>query len=256
MYLMYVDESGDTGLNRSPTRFFILTAIVVHELRWRDTLDSLVDFRRMLRDTKGLKLREEIHANEMISKPGDLIRIKRNDRLDILKKCIDWVNDQPDLNVFSVVIDKQGKGETTDIFGVAWNTLINRFENTLRNRNFSGPGNSDERGMIVADNTDGLQLRQLVRRMRHYNAIPNNRRYYGEGYRNSKMLHVIEDPVFRDSKQSLILQMNDVLAYCCRQLYEPNNYMKSKGGHNFYQRLSNVIVRQVSSKNNLGIVER
>ncbi len=256
MYLMYVDESGDTGLTGSPTRYFILSAIVIHELRWRDTLDSLVQFRRMLRDTKGLKLREEIHANELINKPKELMRIQRNDRLDIIKKCVDWVNEQPDMNVFSVVVDKHGKGDGIDIFQIAWNTLITRFENTLGYRNFKGPRNSDERGMIIADNTDGLKLRQLVRRMRHYNAIPNNQQLYHQGYRNRRMIHVIEDPVFRDSKQSLILQMNDVLAYCCRQLYEPNSYMRRKGGANFYSRLSDVVVKEVSSKNNYGIVER
>lgn len=256
MYLMYVDESGDTGLNGSPTRYFILSAIVLHELRWSDTLESLVQFRRMLRDTKGLKLREEIHANELINKPNQLMRIQRNDRLDIIKKCVDWVNEQPDMNVFSVVVDKHGKSAGTDIFQIAWNTLINRFENTLAYRNFKGPRNSDERGMIIADNTDGLKLRQLVRRMRHYNAIPNNQQFYQQGYRNRRMIHVIEDPVFRDSRQSLILQMNDVLAYCCRQLYEPNSYMRRKGGANFYRRLTDVVVKEVSSKNNYGIVDR
>ena len=33
MYLMYVDESGDSGLVNSPTRYFVLTGMVVHELR-------------------------------------------------------------------------------------------------------------------------------------------------------------------------------------------------------------------------------
>lgn len=141
---MYVDESGDVGLKNSPTKYFVLSAIVIHELRWRDTLRNLVSFRKMLRDQKGLKLRDEIHCSEFINKPGDLIRIKRNDRLDIIKKCIDWLNDQSDVNVFSVVINKENR--TDDIFELAWNTLIMRFENTIRHNNFSGPKNADDRG--------------------------------------------------------------------------------------------------------------
>ena len=31
MYLMYIDESGDTGTNNSPTQYFVLSAIVIHE---------------------------------------------------------------------------------------------------------------------------------------------------------------------------------------------------------------------------------
>ena len=253
MYLMYVDESGDVGKNNSPTRYFVLSAIVLHELRWRTTLENLVEFRRMLRDRKGLKLREEIHCTELINKPGDLKRIKRNDRLDIIKKCIDWINSQPHLNVFSIVVDKQGR--TDDIFELAWNTLTMRFENTIRHNNFSGAHNADDRGMILSDNTEGEKLRKLIRKMRHFNTIPNAQEYYQSGYRNMKLEYIIEDPIFRDSKHSFIHQMNDVIAYCVRQRYQPNSYMKKKGGHNYYKRLQNVVVEHVSKKNNLGIVE-
>lgn len=55
---MYVDESSDTGIVNSPTRYFILSAIVLHETYWRETLDNLVAFRRFLRNSKGLKLRD------------------------------------------------------------------------------------------------------------------------------------------------------------------------------------------------------
>ncbi len=54
MYLMYVDESGDPGTVNSPTRYFVLSGLVVHELSWLATLDSLIDFRRRMRDTFGL----------------------------------------------------------------------------------------------------------------------------------------------------------------------------------------------------------
>ncbi len=253
MYLMYVDESGDVGCANSPTRYFVLSAIVFHELKWRSSLDSLVSFRRMLRATKGLKLREEIHCTDFINRPGKLIRIKRNDRLDIMKKCVDWINGHEFMNVFSVVVDK--KSRTDDIFELAWNTLIMRFENTIRSNNFSGPRNPDERGIILSDNTNGEKLTKLIRKMRHFNTIPNKKEYYQSGYRNLKLEYIIEDPIFRDSQNSLIHQMNDVVAYCVRQKYEPNAYMKKQGGHNFYKRLLNVSTKHVSKKNNYGIVE-
>lgn len=253
MYLMYVDESGDVGLNKSPTKYFVLSAIVVHELRWRETLRSLVEFRRFLRDSKRLKLRDEIHCTELINKPGELKRIKRNDRLDIIKKCIDWLNNQNEINIFSVVVNKQNR--TDDIFELAWNALTMRFENTIRYNNFSGPRNPDDRGIILSDNTEGEKLRKLIRKMRHFNVIPNRKDIYSDGSRNVKLEYVIEDPIFRDSKNSFLHQMNDVLAYCVRQRYEPNAYMRKKGGTNFYKRLDNVVVKKVSSKNDFGIVD-
>ncbi|ACU61337.1 DUF3800 domain-containing protein [Chitinophaga pinensis] len=253
MYLMYIDESGDIGLPpSSPTRYFILSAIIIHELRWKDTLKDLVSFRRDLRDKKGLKLKEEIHCTDFINRPGPLVRIKRNDRLDIIKQSIDWLNSQPDLSVFSVVVDKQGRALGYDVFEAAWNVLLMRFENTLSYKNFPGPRNPDDRGIVLSDNTDGGKLRSLIRKMRHFNMIPS---MYGTKARNLQLQYVIEDPVLRDSQYSFMHQMNDVVAYCAKQMYEPNSYMRKKGGHNFYKRLSNVSLKVVSRKNSFGIVE-
>lgn len=249
---MYVDESGDTGPVNSPTRFFILSAIVIHELRWRQSLESLVTFRRWLRDNKGLYMNDEIHCKDFINSPGELKRIKRNDRLDILKKSIDWLNAQPDISVFSVCIDKHNN-QSRDIFEYAWNVLLMRFENTIRYSNFPGPKNVQDMGMIVSDNTDGDKLRKLIRKMRHYNNIPSM--IYQGISRNMKLNYIIEDPVFRDSRNSMIHQMNDVTAYFARQMYEPNSFIKKKGAHNFYKRLAQVSLKKVSGKNNLGIVE-
>jgi len=85
----------------------------------------------------------------------------------------------------------------------------------------------------------------------HYNMVPS---LYG-GARNLKLQYIIEDPVLRDSQYSLLHQMNDVVAYCAKQLYEPNSYMKRKGGINFYKRLSDVSLKVTSRKNPYGIVE-
>lgn len=250
---MYIDESGDTGIQNSPTKYFVLSGIVMHELRWRNTLNSLVELRKQLRNNKGLKLREEIHSRDFISSPGELIRIKRNDRLDILKKCIDWLNSQPDLNVITVAVDKTNKNE--DVFELAWNALLMRFENTIRHKNFPGPSNPDDRGMILPDNTDGEKLTKLIRRMRHYNYIANRRDIYGGGTRNITLNYIIEDPFLKDSKNSLFHQIADVVVYFAKQYYEPNNYVRKKGAVTFYSRLSNVHCKIASSKHPYGIVE-
>ena len=63
MYLMYVDESGDTGRDKSPTRYFILSAIFVHESSWTPLLKDLNIFRKHLKNKYGLLKREEIHAS-------------------------------------------------------------------------------------------------------------------------------------------------------------------------------------------------
>lgn len=243
---MYVDESGDTGIIGSPTRYFVLSAIVFHESKWNSLLQDLINFRKNLKITKGLKLREEIHCKEFISSPGALVRIKKNDRLDILKKCLDWVAAHNDISVITVIVDKQGK--TDGIFELAWERLIQRFDNTIKKRNFVGHINGvEDRGMIIPDNTDNKKLKSLVRKMRRHNPVPNHSSYYAGGYRNLTLDRVIEDPFLKDSKDSYFHQIVDVIAYFARQIDEPNSYIKKKGATTFYSRLMPVINTKVSS---------
>ncbi len=253
MYLMYVDESGDTGTSNSPTRYFVLSAMIIHESRWHETLESLIVFRKHLRETKGLKLREEIHASHFITNPGKLVRIKRHDRLDILKQCVDWTAKQNNMNIISVVADKQNR--KSGVFDFAWEVLLQRFENTLNHGNFIGTTNANDRGIVIADNTDGKKLQALARRMRRYNPVPNVQSIYDGGSRNLATTHIVEDIAMKDSATSYFHQIVDVIAYCLRQRYEPNAYMKNKGGNHFYERLNPVLVKKTSRTHPLGIVE-
>ena len=143
MYLMYVDESGDDGILNSPTEFFVLSGLVMHELRWRDCVGRIYDFRKRMRDKFGLRIREEIHASHMISRPGELRRIRKNDRLTILRHFVDEIANLPDISVINVVVDKRPKDLEADIFSLAWRALIQRFENTISHRNFPDPVNLD-----------------------------------------------------------------------------------------------------------------
>lgn len=254
---MYVDESGDPGSNLAVTRYFILTGLVVHELRWRSTLDSLIQFRTHLKTTKGLKMREEIHASAFLSRPGrvsyGLIRIARQNRADILRQCIRWAANNQDLGVITVRVDK--KTCARDPFEVAWEALINRFENTIRYGNFPRPCNPDDKGFIIPDNTDSKKLIRLLRKMRVYNPTPHRTDIYGGGFRNARIEYIVEDPFFKDSKSSYFHQIVDVISYSARQLYEPNKYFTSKGGGNLYRSLSPILIKQASKTHSLGIVE-
>ena len=180
MYFMYVDESGDPGTNNSPTKYFILSAIIFHESYWFNILDDLIHFKRLLKAKYGLLMKEEIHASVFLSGRAVLKNnIKRNDRLDLLKKCIDWLSSRNDISIISVRVDKS---KNADPFARACQLLIQRFENTLLHKNLPGPFNNDN-GMVFADNTNGGKLVRLIRQMRRYNPIPNMMQY-GAGSRN------------------------------------------------------------------------
>ena len=176
MYLMYVDESGDTGVSPGSSDFFILTGLVIHELRWHDILNSCIDFRRSMKAATGFKLREEIHAQIMVNgRINDFHGIERNQRFMILRNTIDWVASQDSIGIITVIVQKECFTDPKTVFLRGWSTLLQRFENTMNAHNFPGPGNPDERGLIIADNTSGEDLRNLQRKMRRYNPVPNIR---------------------------------------------------------------------------------
>jgi hypothetical protein len=253
MYLMYIDESGDSGFTNSPTRYFVLSGLVVHELRWHSYLDQLIAFRRRMRDAFGLKLREEIHASAFINAPGNLVRIRRQDRLAILRHFSDEIASMADVNLINVVVDKQGKSPTYDVFEMAWKALIQRLDNTISRRNFRGPVNADERGMLFPDYTDNKKLTQLLRRMRRFNPVPNQAQH-GQGSRNLTLSKVVEDPHFKDSEHSYFVQAADLSAFLLYQSIVPNAYMKKNAGQNYFKRLEPVLCKVASPRDPLGVV--
>jgi len=201
----------------------------------------------------GLRVREEIHAAAMINSPGELIRIRRNDRLTILRALADELASMPDISIINVVVDKKGKAADYDVFAIAWRALLQRFEDTMSRHNFPGPSNPDERGMVFADHTDDKQLMQLVRQMRKYNPVPNQPRF-GLGYRNLPIRLIVEDPSFRDSRHSYFVQAADLAAFLVYQFICPSAYMRKKSAQNYFKRLDPVLCKVASSKDPLGIV--
>lgn len=253
MYFLYADESGDVGTANSPGQFFCLSGLVVHELRWHDTLGSIINFRRDLRNRYGLKLREEIHVTEFLHKPGTLARIPKSMRLRMLRDCLDFQASINDISIINVVVDKAGKGQNDDVFDIAWTTLIQRFHNTLSHKNFPGPQNADDRGLLVVDRTEELKLRGLSRRMRRYNPVP---KAYGSGTFAIPITTLVEDAVHRDSSHSFFIQLADVNAFFLYQKYTANKYVRRKGARNYFNRLKPVLCTVASRTHSMGIVER
>ena len=251
MFLLYADESGDVGRLNGSSKYFALSGLVLHELRWHDFIDEILEFRRHLRKTYGLKLREEIHASHMLHKPGSLARIPKSIRLRILREVIDFQNSLSNISIINVVVDKTGKRSDYDVFDHAWRALIQRFHNTLSRRNFPGPQNPQDRGLIIVDETDEKKLRLLTRKMSTYNPVSNRG---GGGYRNIPINTLVEDAIHRNSLQSYIIQLCDVNAYLLYQHLSPNAYVKRKGGRNYFLRLDSLLCKLASSSDPLGIV--
>ena len=248
---MYVDESGDTGLVRSPTTHFALSGLVIHESKWRDFVVQIASMRRTLRATYNLPVRMEIHASQYIKK--EPIRgMPPNVRLAILRNFIDELAKMDFISITNIIVNKTNKPSTYDVFDNAWQALFQRFDNTMKNGNFPGQFRNDF-GIVFTDNTDGKKLTRLVRKMSVINLVPNMMRL-GPGSRNLPMLRVIEDPHPKDSATSYFIQAVDTCAYFLLQKFKPNTLIRKSGAKNYLDRLGPTLNRRASYTGPLGIV--
>lgn len=253
MYLMYVDESGDTGHDGSPTDHFVLTGFVVQEADWLDSLERLIAFRRRMGAAFGLPLRAELHASHLLTRPGALVRIAKNDRLTIIRAFANEVAQFRYARCICVHVDKTTKDPGYDVFERAWMALIQRFSNTLTYGNFPRGTGTGEKGMIFPDDTDQVKLKRLLGRMRRYNPIPNQVQF-GAGYRDLPIDRIIEYPSFRDSAESLFVQVADLIAFLLYQEIAPSAYMRKTGGRSYFGRLAPILLTRASSNDPRGIV--
>jgi hypothetical protein len=250
---MYVDGSGDSGIVGSPSPYFTLTGLVIHELRWKEALDELTDFRRRIKDKYGFHLREEIHASEFICRGGRFRRIPKHERLAIIRLHANQLSTMTYMNLINIVVIKHDKSADYDVFGMAWTALVQRFSNTMERHNFPGPTNPDDTGILICDNTDNDKVRAVLRKMRRYNPISHDSDF-GPGYRDVPIRIVIEDPNFRDSADSYFVQAADTAAYLLYQHVKPNRYMKIKRGDKYFRRLQPILCLHASRDDPYGIV--
>jgi hypothetical protein len=260
MYLMYVDDSGDCGMpaDGSPSNLFCLSGLVVHELRWKQTLADLAAFRRWLRCRYKVNIEDELHAAEMINKPSKLAaslqRLRKHERLAIIRHFADAIAGLSDVNVINVVVDKRtGKVPNKDeVFRWAWYAMFQRFENTIRYQNFPGPKNSDDQGLVFPDNTDGQKLKRFLQQMRLSNPLKVQQVSGAFVYDDKPIRVIIEDPVLRDSRESYFIQAADCAAFLLKQSVEPSSYMKRHGGNAYLGRLDPVLCKRASDKDPSG----
>jgi hypothetical protein len=123
----------------------------------------------------------------------------------------------------------------------------------MSHRNFPGPANPDDRGVILPDMGDVKKITEILRRMRRYNPVPNQADH-GPGYRNIRISNLVEDPYFKDSRDSYFIQAADLAAFLIYQKISPNSYMRRKSAHNYFNRLGPVLCRVAATGDSEGIV--
>src|SRR5207237_2634686 len=77
MYVVYVDESGNTGLPGSRT--YTLACVFLEVERWPDVFDQMIEFRRSLARDFRVPVRAELKANYLLRGKGSLWGLRLNE---------------------------------------------------------------------------------------------------------------------------------------------------------------------------------
>ncbi len=216
MYIIYVDETGDAGLNvaNGASPYYCLGFAIVHVDDWEHAYNSLLEFRRQLKFDYGIPIRAEIKATSLLRNGGWFSNkgLKPWDRREIFKRHL-AVLDVAKVKAFAVYLDKSDfvtfdKPEAIRVR--AWTYAFQRISRTFTDRHV----------MLVHDEGDDKLIRSIARK---------STRILSTGSAITKTqialptIRIIDDPIPRDSRSSYFLQAADLVAYAAaKAIIAPN----------------------------------
>lgn len=250
MYIAYIDETGDVGLINSPTHYYCLTTLILHEDTWQNNFNTIKALRNELRKAHSIKLDEELHATEIVAGQGISFKHKLdiNQRIDIFSRTFECLKSLENVKVFSICIKKDNlQKRDFNVLEFAWTLLSTRIHYTINRLNVITKRN--DKVILIPDDSQNMRIRKLLRKLRVFNPVGT-----GTKRENVKLESIIEDPKFSESRHSYFLQMCDMIAYCAVaknikiQKFKPYNF------GSFYQKLDGNLEKPVSKDNSEAIV--
>jgi hypothetical protein len=210
VYFAYADESGDSGYVNSPTDFFVLSCVLIHESDWQGTLDIIIDSRRTLKETYGIPVRAELKAEDLVYGRGPLRPLKMSrKRRGVLYRALLEMESRLSIRTFAVAIAKRRieVRATNDPRELAWRYMIERLDTFCRKLD------RPEMVMLFPDEGHGHLVRKIVRKARRFQMVTG--RYGGRLDIRSKFL--LEDPIDKTSSESYFTQLADWNVYAAHR---------------------------------------
>lgn len=234
MYFAYFDESGDTGLDRSPTGTFALSCLLLHDSNWLNALDQCIAFRRYLRDNFRISPRAELKASWLIHNKGDIraAELRYPARLAAYRAALRFQRKCGLFRSFTVLIDKTKiQKRDRDVREMAWQRAIERLERF-------GTGMKDNIH-VLPDEGHGEFIRKKIRAMRRFNNVPSA---FGGASLDRKARNIVEDSSDRRSHESYFIQLADLNAYAAfRRVFPGESF-----GADLYEELGEARVAEVN----------
>jgi hypothetical protein len=226
MYLVYIDDSGDTGLpsqTKTITKGYVLSAMLIKDTNWLTTLDQFVRFRRFLYQQFRIKQGSELKASFLIHGNGAFEKLKTSNdaRMKIYKMALHLQVKIGGIINWAVVIDKskwEAKNYQMSLLEASWRMMFERLERFTTKNN--------ETCMVFPDQGNEVYVKGLLREMRRFNN-PNSA-YTKRVLLKRELNKLVEDPNFRISHESYFIQMADLNAYAAHRHIFPEPWFGSE----------------------------
>lgn len=213
MYLVYLDESGNSGtnLNDSQQPIFILGALVVEESKWRDIeagLESIVE----AHFPAPRPVNFEMHATELRNGKGYFRGFTVGERLAAWHECMELATAQGLRFIYRSIAKKRFLRWLVETFGegVLINPHVVAFQLISQVVNaFLSEQGADALGIFISDENKEIapDVEKSIRPLRGVET-------------HLKLDRIIEKGFFIDSSKSLILQLCDLCTFAARKKEE------------------------------------
>lgn len=208
--LLFIDESGDDGLVKGSSEFYILAGVALEDKFWKETFWKLFNFRKTLLQRFGLRA-DEIKGEAIFQHEGVLFNsgLLPDDQRWICESLLDLICDELKADLFVLAKSKReflhrhpmSMSNPTKIFREeTWRGYLSLYEEALllKSRELGSP----QTGLVFYDRNQEKYIRKLVREFTR--KFDEQGEFPGYG--------LIEDVLFYNSKASFFIQLADFLA--------------------------------------------
>jgi len=254
MDLYYVDESYDAREDEGNPIRFVLSAVRLREDDWEEHLEAIFAWRRELKTQLSIDTGAEFHATDLLGGRGQLAPhpIDEETRISIFSQGLKLVASMHDVHVINISLTPTAKlPDVNSLEEAAWERLFNRINRTGQEL--------ERRAILVCDEGKEGKLTKLCRHLRQANLVPSRFGKWGdtgEGTKHLPLQHVVEDPLFKSSKGSYLLQIADLVAYSLLRFDNATAKAKRTGVSTLFPCLDPVLYKAASRWDHYGVVRR
>ena len=223
MKIIYIDESGTFNDGLTPalvktdkrrSTHFVLSALVVDLENWELVFGRFKKLRADVRHNYKIKKSEHIHAHELVNGSRVWRHIKYKHltsptRRRLLKYLLTNYASWPEIKVMTVAVSKLTPFPSIQpdtARSCAYENLFNRLDKTL----------GDEPYLVINDGQEDYEIIKLLRKMRAFNQVTMS-----SGQKvDVRIKSLVEDPLFKYSKNSYFLQCIDHIAYATLHIFD------------------------------------